>query len=737
MNNITIKSARSAESNGDYSKALEIYAKLSREMSTEAFDYDIFRIKSKLKKSENIDLRKLLETIEVDKIYVLNLASDSEKKLRVARELSRVGLDFSFVSGVYGRYSDEAKKYFNEYLMRSPGSMKSSRHIENNVQLILKKNATIGAFGYLLSQRKIFNDALDNGYKRICVFDDDVIFSNFSSSHVRNIEKRLSFNSDWKILHLGASEYSEDHPGDNVSEGDAFYSAIPHKTCGSFATIYDESSFKEILEAICEMDGPYDNVALGSIYNKYPDSCLVAYPNICLADVHSSNIRSKRDQFTHSEKMRWSLEKDDYYKYKNKHVINLIVKFPEAANFVVNYPHHADDLKIRFFYMSDDGIRPIHAGGAILKNNSHLEEFDHLYDELNSKINIHEFSLPLADKNIFWPNKTVLNFDIIRNIVIGEYSKNYDESSLEFPYRVLDGDHFHESEKGLASVIVPTYRDFGFVTACIDSVIQQDYENIELILVFDNPDKQPEESDIISYVRESERKAGRVNPVNLKIAFHKNTRYGCGARNTGIFLSRGEFISFLDDDDLYTKSRISESISTLNNDVANEFGACYCAYVGLWDDEENIDHSRMRKGNFLNEIICLNYLSHYIHTGTVTYRRDVIMDICGFDEKYIRHQDIEMNARFFRLNNITFSPMIGMKFKPRKKQTKATFSNSLELLLDVKKKLTEDFSDVIEKYDEDIFNMYVSGHVADLKSYFSEKLIDENLRKVLINFLQK
>jgi glycosyltransferase involved in cell wall biosynthesis len=95
----------------------------------------------------------------------------------------------------------------------------------------------------------------------------------------------------------------------------------------------------------------------------------------------------------------------------------------------------------------------------------------------------------------------------------------------------------------LVSVVIPTFNSRKAVLKSIQSVIDQTYKNIEIVVVNDSP--------FDSIGNEIKNKFPRV------IYFHDGiNRGGGGARNIGIDIASGDFVAFLDDDDLYFDLKI-------------------------------------------------------------------------------------------------------------------------------------------------------------------------------------
>lgn len=107
-------------------------------------------------------------------------------------------------------------------------------------------------------------------------------------------------------------------------------------------------------------------------------------------------------------------------------------------------------------------------------------------------------------------------------------------------------------EYPLISVIVPIYKVEEFINRCIDSIINQTYHNLEIILVDDgSPDKCGEICD--EYAQKDFR---------IKVIHQKNGGLSA-ARNSGIDVCRGEYIGFVDSDDFIHQ----EMYERLYNDI--------------------------------------------------------------------------------------------------------------------------------------------------------------------------
>ena len=102
----------------------------------------------------------------------------------------------------------------------------------------------------------------------------------------------------------------------------------------------------------------------------------------------------------------------------------------------------------------------------------------------------------------------------------------------------------------LVSVIMPYYKKIKYVEQSIDSVINQSYQNLELIIVYD--DESKEDLKFLKQIEKNNKIKIIENPKNL----------GAGqSRNVGIKYANGEIISFIDSDDSWFKEKLSKQIN--------------------------------------------------------------------------------------------------------------------------------------------------------------------------------
>ena len=107
----------------------------------------------------------------------------------------------------------------------------------------------------------------------------------------------------------------------------------------------------------------------------------------------------------------------------------------------------------------------------------------------------------------------------------------------------------------LVSVIIPTYKTAKYLPKCLDSVLNQTFQDFEIIIVSDGP-----EDDNLA--------ADKYAQKDKRIVVLKDIKKGLGgARNAGMEAARGKYISFIDSDDWLEPTFLEKMINGVDNDV--------------------------------------------------------------------------------------------------------------------------------------------------------------------------
>lgn len=133
----------------------------------------------------------------------------------------------------------------------------------------------------------------------------------------------------------------------------------------------------------------------------------------------------------------------------------------------------------------------------------------------------------------------------------------------------------------LISVVVPIYNVEQYIVPCIESIIKQTYQNLEILLIDDG---SPDNCGRIC--EQYKQKDSRIKVV------HKQNGGLSDARNCGLKLARGEYIIFIDSDDFVSTELIEKLYFGIVKENA-EIAACY--FEKVYDDKENIGEKEICK----------------------------------------------------------------------------------------------------------------------------------------------
>lgn len=183
------------------------------------------------------------------------------------------------------------------------------------------------------------------------------------------------------------------------------------------------------------------------------------------------------------------------------------------------------------------------------------------------------------------------------------------------------------------SIIVPTYKRSDYLIRSIESILNQSHKNIEIIVIDDNSEG--------SEFRKKTKLKLDMYRNDKRVKYIKNIKNvgGSISRNNGIYKSTGEYITFLDDDDIYLVDKISKQLEFMIN---NNLEVCFTDLRIHNTNNKLIDYRKFDNiSSFENSELLKYHITRQI-TGTPTfmYKAEVIKKIGGFP-------DVKMGQEFF------------------------------------------------------------------------------------------
>jgi len=313
-------------------------------------------------------------------------------------------------------------------------------------------------------------------------------------------------------------------------------------------------------------------------------------------------------------------EINDYQmiKLENAKLRSLII---EKDNHISNLDNIIFGIKSSFSYRC---TLPIRAFTNILKNTIVLLKFGIKHPNLFHYLKKYGF-FNFVKKIIKFIFADFFNRQISNN----DSKRTYEDWIKKYEQTVLKDDINDLKIQPLISIILPVYKPpIRFLKQAIDSVINQSYKNFELCIIDDFSDDKGIASLLNKYEIYDKRIKLKINKGNLHIS---------EASNEGIKISSGEYITFLDHDDLLPKNALFEVVKSINeNPKAKVF----------YSDEDKIDKNNNRFQPYFKPD--WNYdllLSQNTFCHMTIYTSELVKSLKGFNVGFEGSQDYDLALR--------------------------------------------------------------------------------------------
>jgi glycosyltransferase involved in cell wall biosynthesis len=181
----------------------------------------------------------------------------------------------------------------------------------------------------------------------------------------------------------------------------------------------------------------------------------------------------------------------------------------------------------------------------------------------------------------------------------------------------------------LVSVIIPAFNAQNTISRTIYSVLNQSFEDIEIIVI--NDGSTDETLKVLNSIRDTRLKV--ITCINGERA---------NARNLGIREASGEFISFIDADDIWSSNKIESQLEALKK--CSDAGVAY-SWTTFIDENENIlYHAKPNsfQGNVYPNLLVCNFL---ISGSNILVRKEIIDRVGEFDSSVIPSEDWDYSIR--------------------------------------------------------------------------------------------
>jgi glycosyltransferase involved in cell wall biosynthesis len=293
----------------------------------------------------------------------------------------------------------------------------------------------------------------------------------------------------------------------------------------------------------------------------------------------------------------------------------------------------------------------------------------------------------------------------------------------------------------LVSVIIPAYNAAQYIGEAIESALAQTYKNQEIIVVDDGSNDNTVE--LIS------------NKYGEKVTIIKQKNAGpSSARNRGIKEARGEYIAFLDADDIWLPNKISEQIELMEKylDVGMVFGNATTLKDGRKSElshfeKEGLDEAYFGDRIYYKDAFKKLFNKNIIMTQTVMMRTSIIEKTGGFDTDFRFAEDFLLWLNIARVTKIAYQPQV-VAFRRRHD---GNLTNDLEKPVfnrpGLYQKLMETHGDLLAEAGVDIqskianawfqlghYKLYNQGET-DVSKYFAKSLKTKPTLRCALNLL--
>jgi len=211
------------------------------------------------------------------------------------------------------------------------------------------------------------------------------------------------------------------------------------------------------------------------------------------------------------------------------------------------------------------------------------------------------------------------------------------------------------SDVPAVSVIVPVYNGERYLPATIDSVLRQTFPDWELVIVDDG-----------STDRSLETVQRLTDGCGHPVSIHRQSRGGqSAARNAAAGYARGEFLAFLDQDDIWRPDKLERQVGILRADPETVFVHSDVDYI----DEEGrtVRHAvtssaRERCAAYpICRIVDLD--ACFVLPSAMLIRTRAYREAGGFDPALIRDEDTDLAWRLSLLGRVRFDPTVATGYR--------------------------------------------------------------------------
>jgi glycosyltransferase involved in cell wall biosynthesis len=210
------------------------------------------------------------------------------------------------------------------------------------------------------------------------------------------------------------------------------------------------------------------------------------------------------------------------------------------------------------------------------------------------------------------------------------------------------------SKKPLISVIVTTFNRKELLKETIDSILNQTFNDFELIVVDNNSDYE-----FLTHMN-------KFNDKRIRVYQNSNDGIIAINRNFGIKKARGDYIAFCDDDDLWAPQKLEKQIATIEDSengmvctMNKRFGE-----TNIFSKSYGIGPLPYRQKTSRNDLLKNNCIA----LSSVLLKKSILYDLNSFDERrsFISIEDHDLWIRISAVTKIQYIPEVLLFYRVHK-----------------------------------------------------------------------
>jgi len=205
------------------------------------------------------------------------------------------------------------------------------------------------------------------------------------------------------------------------------------------------------------------------------------------------------------------------------------------------------------------------------------------------------------------------------------------------------------------TVVIPTYNSAKYIVPTGESVLAQTYPDYELIVVDDGS-------------TDNTRQLSQPYLARMTYIYQENKKYS-GARNRGIRAASGDYIAFLDSDDIWLPDKLAEQVAVMDQHPEVTLVHCSASYIDA-DGAPVLFKGNRTKGEaggtgpiIADQAGALFTFDATITTSTVMVRHSTLKEVGPFDPEHIHGEDWELWVRLASKGPLAYIPKVMAKYR--------------------------------------------------------------------------